>query len=626
MSSDALDLQHVVEISSSHGSSSSHSSDAAPFSAQSSPVAVSAPEVCPSASRFASHLARICAYHFFVVAIFSSTFLKIHFRFLPLVAGEAPFQGKKCRRKVSIISPVTISFLCRRHSTGGQDLIGCWEDSEYSIDGEGETARSTFSADKVVLDGSTFVIMFGGFNGKPLDDVMLFDQESAMFSYPKCTVKPESSPISARYSHTATVWNQKLVVFGGWSGSRCNDLHVLDCSTWEWEEIKPQQPPASMPSGRAGHTATLFGDHLVIFGGNDGELLNDLWILCLKSMLWHKTGTGGIPISGKPPYPVSSHSATKFSDQQGDFILFFGQKHEDNSIMYSHTHILRLDIRRDGPQSEAVFNIRWASVETSGTKPGMRYAHSACKLRHKLIVFGGVSIALRNDVWILDTQSWSWHRPTILGKFPLARFGHCSWLSDMRPGQMMIFGGKHRSEMLSDMFSIEFSSTVTLDKVLNQIEDTIDNFMQTELSELEKCQQNLKDQVTTACSVIEKALKYRQTKFSEDLNIIYLPMLRKSFHDAATGSKERNAGIKIQSCRVKLNVGGGLFETTSRTLCAVPGSILHDIGESASIAAANLSGASASDASDSTIFIDRSPRLFDAVNLIFMFYNVHYVL
>jgi hypothetical protein len=103
-------------------------------------------------------------------------------------------------------------------------------------------------------------------------------------------------------------------------------------------------------------------------------------------------------------------------------------------------------------------------------------------------------------------------------------------------------------------------------------------------------------------------------------------MLRKSFHDAATGSKERNAGIKIQSCRVKLNVGGGWFETTSRTLCAVPGSILHDIGESASIAAANLSGASASDASDSTIFIDRSPRLFDAVNLIFMFYNVHYVL
>ena len=50
--------------------------------------------------------------------------------------------------------------------------------------------------------------------------------------------------LTARYSHTATVWNQKLVVFGGWSGSRCNDVHVLDCLTWEWEEIKqlPRNP------------------------------------------------------------------------------------------------------------------------------------------------------------------------------------------------------------------------------------------------------------------------------------------------------------------------------------------------------------------------------------------------
>jgi hypothetical protein len=532
-----------------------------------------------------------------------------------------------------VIPHLTLDFCSKRHSSGGTDIIGCWEDLDYSLLGDCETARSTFSADKVVLDGNTYVIVFGGFNCKPLDDVLLFDQVSETFQSPKCSVKPGSSAITARYSHTATVWNQKLVVFGGWSGSRCNDVHVLDCLTWEWEEIKPQQTAGSIPSGRAGHTATLFGDHLVIFGGNDGELLNDVWILCLKSMRWRKTGSGGIPISGKPPYPVSSHSATKFSDQLGDFILFFGQKHEDNSIMYSHTHMLRLDIRRDGPQSEDVFNIKWASIETSGTKPGMRYAHTACKFRNKLIVFGGISIALRNDVWILDTQSWTWNRPTILGKSPLARFGHCSWLSDVRPGQMMIFGGKHRSEMLSDMHRIEFSSTVTLDKVLNEIEATIDTFMQEELSELDKCQQHLKEQVSSACSVIEKSLRQRQTKFSEDLNLIFLPMLRKSFHDAATGSKE-SIGSKNQSCRVKLNVGGGLFETTSRTLCAVSGSLLYEIGQNALVAVANLTGggggvagggggggggggvgaAVGGDASDSTIFIDRSPRLFDTVS------------
>jgi len=462
------------------------------------------------------------------------------------------------------------------------------------------------------------VIVFGGFNGKPLDDVLLYDQNSEKFQSPKCTVKPGSSGVSARYSHTATVWNQKLVVFGGWSGSRCNDLHILDCLTWEWEEIQPQQPPGSIPSGRAGHTATLFGDHLVVFGGNDGELLNDVWILCLKSMQWHKTGSGGWPISGKPPYPVSSHSATKFSDQFGDFILFFGQKHEDNSIMYSHTHLLRLEIRYDGPQSEVVFNLGWESKGTSGNKPGMRYSHSACKFRQTLIVFGGVAIALRNDVWMLDTESWTWYRPTIIGKSPLARFGHCCWLNDVRPGQVVIFGGKHRSEMLGDLHSIEFSSNVNLDKVLNQIQATIDNFMQSELSELDKCKKDMQDQVGVACDAIEKSLRHRQTKFSEDLNLIYLPMLRKSFHDAAIGSKEGITSSKSPSshgsCRIKLNVGGSVFETTTRTLCALPGSLLCEYGDRASLTAASaLSAASPGEGNETVFFIDRSPRFFETV-------------
>ncbi len=156
--------------------------------------------------------------------------------------------------------------------------------------------------------------------------------------------------------------------------------------------------------------------------------------------------------------------------------------------------------------------------------------------------------------------------------------------------------------------------------------------MQEEVSELQKCQQQLKEQVDSACSVLEKTLVHRQTKFSEDLNLIYLPMLRKSFHDAATGSKDSIPSNKFNVCRVKLNVGGGLFETTSRTLCAVPGSLLFELGESASIAvaAANASGAAAAaaEAADPPFlltvrqgFLTRcTPRLIQCVRCIFTYF------
>lgn len=78
------------------------------------------------------------------------------------------------------------------------------------------------------------------------------------------------------------VVGSRLVVFGGHDGERMlNDLYELDTKTLVWTRIAVSGGlGAPRPAPRAGHTASLVGSTIVVFGGGDGErLLNDCWLL-----------------------------------------------------------------------------------------------------------------------------------------------------------------------------------------------------------------------------------------------------------------------------------------------------------------------------------------------------------
>lgn len=78
------------------------------------------------------------------------------------------------------------------------------------------------------------------------------------------------------------VWREKMIVFGGFQdGVKSNALHGYDFETCIWRhlKIKTGRPPA-----RCGHSATVFGDKMVVFGGINRHLkrLNDTWVLDLR--------------------------------------------------------------------------------------------------------------------------------------------------------------------------------------------------------------------------------------------------------------------------------------------------------------------------------------------------------
>jgi hypothetical protein len=59
-------------------------------------------------------------------------------------------------------------------------------------------------------------------------------------------------------NHTATLYNKKLYVFGGYDGKKNHsNLRIFDTETLKW--IKPRRAGGTPPPGRNGHTATLVG-------------------------------------------------------------------------------------------------------------------------------------------------------------------------------------------------------------------------------------------------------------------------------------------------------------------------------------------------------------------------------
>ena len=138
---------------------------------------------------------------------------------------------------------------------------------------------------------SAEIVVFGGQLSldERLADVHVFDCISRRWTQPP--LRPEEAP-SARASHSACVFEESLVVFGGYGGEgksrrHFNETFVLDCSAWVWRRLLVQGP---LPAARSSHQAQLVHGRMFVFGGaNARESLADVWCLDLEgSPTWRR--------------------------------------------------------------------------------------------------------------------------------------------------------------------------------------------------------------------------------------------------------------------------------------------------------------------------------------------------
>lgn len=88
--------------------------------------------------------------------------------------------------------------------------------------------------------------------------------------------------------HTAVVWNDDMVIFGGFiGGERVRCVHKYNFTRGDWTIVQFDEKDPQ-PVARAGHAAALLDDHMYIFGGknNDDFMMNDIWRFNLTNNEW----------------------------------------------------------------------------------------------------------------------------------------------------------------------------------------------------------------------------------------------------------------------------------------------------------------------------------------------------
>ena len=131
-----------------------------------------------------------------------------------------------------------------------------------------------------------FYVFGGGNINQFFNDMFVFDIATRTWILPSVSGQPPPAP---RAGHTATKIDQShfCLIGGGEPTTVFMDVHLFNVDLNTWITINPA---GQSPDRRCGHTATLYDSKILIFGGGDvdGEIFGDVQNLDLSGMLANK--------------------------------------------------------------------------------------------------------------------------------------------------------------------------------------------------------------------------------------------------------------------------------------------------------------------------------------------------
>lgn len=240
----------------------------------------------------------------------------------------------------------------------------------------------------------------------------------------------------ARHGHKAVAVKDCMIVFGGGNEGILDDLYVYIPTKNQWI-IPPIK--GDIPQGFAAYGMAINGTKLLVFGGmvKYGQYSNDL--LELETSRWEWKFLQPKPSkNGQSPCPRLGHTLTCIGNKA---YLFGGLQNVSddptNNIPKYLNDLWTIELR-------AIGKLQWEVPQTYGSCPPPRESHSAVAVlgddnnSSKIIVFGGMNGQRLNDLWILSINSMTWNNPHVNGIVPLPRSLHSATLIG---NKMFVFGG-----------------------------------------------------------------------------------------------------------------------------------------------------------------------------------------
>ncbi|KAK7864363.1 hypothetical protein R5R35_007928 [Gryllus longicercus] len=303
-------------------------------------------------------------------------------------------------------------------------------DKKFDLDSSSTSRRKDLSASEVMVEADPRVCM-----GDMETSACEGDVEQLQCEWKRVT-NPTGPQPRPRHGHRAVAIKDLMVVFGGGNEGIVDELHVYNTATNQW--FVPVTK-GDIPPGCAAYGFVVDGTRILVFGGmvEYGKYSNELYELQASRWEWKRLKPRP-PKHGAPPCPRLGHSFTLINNK----VYLFGGLANDsddlkNNIPRYLNDLYTLELR--GNNSTA-----WDLPQTHGTSPPPRESHTGVAYTDKttkksrLVIYGGMSGCRLGDLWFLECDTMTWNKPAVKGIPPLPRSLHSATLIGHR---MFVFGG-----------------------------------------------------------------------------------------------------------------------------------------------------------------------------------------
>jgi dynein heavy chain len=329
-----------------------------------------------------------------------------------------------------------------------------------------------------------------GDDAEPVEAVVSFESlmEAPTLSWEK--IKPVSgAPPAARSGHTMTMVGEKLYIFGGCGlgqgvghlAGTTGDMYVFDTGSQKWASVTPKS--SEKPQARWHHTATAVDRKIVVFGGfqDNTKRYNDVWVFDTHTLKWSQpiklrseseiSGGGQMnnPKISRTPQPRGEHAACQIKGQVYIFGGYGGpdwSRRDFNDLYGLDTMSWSWDVVNSGNQGKKEVEDEDNSDSDYEPEifPDPRAAHTLSALgEDKLVLFGGWNSRNQySDVWIFTLETKRWSELEIAEPLSDPRWSHGAIVAESIPhDQLYVYGGSS-GEITKKNVAGKFSSDLMM--------------------------------------------------------------------------------------------------------------------------------------------------------------------